>query len=96
MNVYAKKIKAYWEQSAKDSGAIEVSSLLDMLWRIYDSDFEALKKEFQPMEQYAKGLSLKRQRRIKNIAAEVCIAHERAAFTEGIRAGVMLILEIIE
>ena len=72
--------------------------ILKMLWYSY-SEHNPVKSEeitelFQTMETELKTLSRKRRNSLFRTVADLCVAHECAAFMEGVCMGIKLAMEV--
>ena len=97
MHPYAKLLHDFLPPSPH-YGDADVNSMLEFLWRSYTDinpiDNAKIKSLFLDLEVFSKRLSIEEADQIFDITSHICIEHERLAFIEGMRVGVLLMDEL--
>ena len=96
MNTYIDQIKAYLAQHELHGS----ESVLEILYYCHLEksavDEEEIEREFAKLDEVLDQLTLKEYDRVWDAACKLCSAHERRGFAAGARAGVRLMLELLE
>ena len=97
MNAYAKVLHDLITPSPHYRDT-DVNSMLEFLWRIYTEqnpiDNVKIKSLFLDLGAIFKKLSLEEADQLFDVTCHICIEHERLAFIEGMRVGVLLMEEL--
>ena len=70
----------------------EWKTAIDLI--VNDADTDAVKAAFEDLYQRMHGMTLREMDRIVDVVCVLCTEHEKAGFTEGVKVGVLLGLEI--
>jgi len=94
MNNYIQMLADHLASQPMEFHDWDADSLLDFLFCCYTEDHpldnEAVRRCYEKMEPIFEGLLREDSNQLFQNIAELCIAYERAAFTEGLRIGVAL------
>ena len=98
MKLTAEKICMYFEGQHVDFSNVGAGSLLDFIYQCY-SEFHAIDNDqiracLAELEHFHEAMSIEESDRLFSLVADLCIEHERAAFTEGLHVGVQLMEEL--
>lgn len=100
MQSYIKDLEKYCKENSIHFDHPCFETLLELLWyfhtQYYPIDNEVINAHFAALDPILKSLSRKRQRKLINSVIKLCTEHQRTAFSEGIRVGVQLLLEVRE
>ena len=98
MKPYIEKLKTYLAQNPPDySGAESILSLLYQTYTAYNPiDNQKIKDSFANLRNHFPELNLKQFDPIFTTVSDLCLECEQLAFTEGLRLGVTLMLELSE
>ena len=96
MNEYVAVLRKYVAENPPNYGS-DAHSILDMLYYRYSEcnrlDNSEIKAAFNNLYQQMHGMSLREMDRIIDVVC-TCREHEKAGFTEGIKVGFQINLEI--
>ena len=97
MNEYIEALKRYIAENPPNYGS-DANSILEMLYCYYhecnNADTDAVMAAFEDLYQRMHGRTLREMDRIIDVICVLCTEHEKAGFTEGVKVGVQLGLEI--
>ena len=96
MNNYIQNIKQYLREIHMNSKCNPSANLLDAIWFYRTQTNPACNstEQFESISPTLDSLSKKRRRQLCRAVAELCIEHERIAFSEGFASGILLAHEI--
>jgi len=98
MNRYIECLNEYLEAQAPSYGDEDAHSLLEMLYSFYSSEnpvFNAeIRHQFQALDDILGQLTLPENDAVFSLTAQLCYAHERQAFMDGIHVGMRLFTEL--
>lgn len=98
MNRYTKNLKDFLSQQTPNYGYADAESLMELLYYSYTSDNpvdnSVIRYQFKQLDDILNHLSLDENNAIFRLAGELCIAHERQAFLDGIHVGLRLFSEL--
>jgi len=100
MDAYMKLLDASLETVSDRLQSADADSLLELLFLAY-TDFngvntDSIREEYHRVYQNLHGVSFDANDAIMDSIADLCWAHEKAAFEEGVKVGVRLAKEIEE
>lgn len=100
MNRYIENLKSFLAQRSPDYGYEDANSLLEMLYYYYTAnnpvDNAQIRCQFRDLDEILSKLTLAENDKVFLLASQLCIAHERQAFLEGIHVGLRLFQELSE
>ncbi len=100
MNRYIKKLKSFLAEQTPSFEFDDANSILEMLYYYYASanpiDNAAIRCQYKELNDILCRLSLAENDAVFSLTCDLCIAHERQAFLDGICVGIRLIEELRE
>ncbi len=100
MNRYIEKLKSFLAEQAPNYTPYEANSLLEILCYYYTSsnpvDNAVIRCQFRELNDVLCHLSLAEIDAVCSITCDLCVAHERQAFLDGIHVGMQLFSELNE
>lgn len=98
MNRYIENLKDFLAARTPKFAYEDAQSLLDMLYFYYaDSnpiDSAVIRCQFRELEKVLSNLPFEDSDRVFSLAANLCGAHAKQAFTEGVQVGMRLFTEL--
>ncbi len=100
MNHYIKNLKAFLSQQAPCFGYDDANSILDMLYYYYTTenpvDSGVIRCQFAEQEKILSKLSLEDNTALFFVTTDLCVAHARKGFLDGVQVGLRLFEELEE
>lgn len=97
MNEYVEILKCHIAENPPNYGS-DANSILEMIFTYYhecnNMDTDAVKAAFEDLYQRMHGMSLREMDWIVDAVCTLCREHEKAGFTEGVKAGLLLARDI--
>ena len=97
MNEYVEILKRYVAENPSNYGS-DANSILEMLFTYYhecnNTDTDSVKAAFGDLYQRMHGMPLRELDRIVDVICTLCREHEKSGFSEGVKVGIQLSVEI--
>ena len=100
MNRYVEKLKSFLTEQAPNYIYTDAHSLLELLYYSYTAsnpvDNAVIRCQFKELNDIMYRLSLAENDAVFSLVGDLCAAHERQAFLDGIQVGMQLFSELNE
>ena len=100
MNRYIQNLKSFLAEQAPCFGFDDANSILEMLYYYYRNDnpvdSATIRCQFKELQDILCRLSFKENDAVFALTVDLCVAHERQAFLDGIHVGLRLFEELNE
>lgn len=98
MNRYIKSLKSFLAEQTPGFGYDDANSILEMLYYYYSLanpvDNAVIRCQFKELNDILKSLSWEDSELLFAVTGDLCVAHERQAFLDGLHVGLRLMEEI--
>lgn len=98
MNRYIQKLKSFLDEQAPCFGYDDAQSILEMLYYYYTTanpvDSGVIRCQFRELNAVLEQLPFQEEDAVFTLVCDLCTAHERKAFLDGILVGMRLFTEL--